>query len=220
STDGTLEACRAAGARVVTETGRDNFAHLRNVGAEAASGDWVLQLDADEVVTPEFRQALQEILSDSGSHAAYKFRRRNNFLGHWMRFGGWDHDSLHLFRKGLARYEGRVHERLRVDGPIGLLKVGVEHYPFRSLEEFIDRQNRYTSLQARDLLEERGPVSMRTLWFQTTVKPFKLFWKIFVKKQGFREGMPGLLFAGLYAYVHLLKWAKLWELLDLREGSK
>lgn len=137
-----------------------------------------------------------------------------------MRFGGWDHDSLHLFRRGFAHYEGRVHERLLVNGTIGTLRVGVEHYPFRSLEEFIDRQNRYTSLEARQLVESQRPLAVRTIWRQTTLKPLKLFWKNIIKKQGFRNGMVGLLFAGLYSFVHLLKWAKVWEILDAKAPTK
>ena len=131
-----------------------------------------------------------------------------------MRFGGWDHQSLHLFHRGSARYEGRVHEKLVVQGRIGEMRVGVHHYPFQSLEQFVDRQNRYTSLEARQLFETHGRLPMKTIWQQTTLKPFKTFRKIYFKKQGFREGMAGFLFAGLFAFVHFLKWAKYWEILD------
>ena len=219
STDGTLEACRAAGAIVAQENLSDNFGELRNIGARRASGEWVLQLDADEVVTPEFRTILGQLSKNSQGCAAYKFHRSNFFLGQPMRFGGWDHDSLHLFKRGKARYEGRVHEKLLVDGPIGTLRVGVEHYPFRSIEEFINRQNRYTSLEARQMKETKSPAPMKTIWWQSTAKPLKLFWKIMVKKSGFRNGIIGFHFAILYAFVHLMKWAKVWELQNLEEKT-
>ena len=217
STDGTVETAQAAGAKVIHQATADNFGELRNRGTDAATGDWVLQLDADEVVMPEFRSALEQLPPAPTPYAAYKFRRQNNFLGRWMRFGGWDHQSLHLFHRGSARYEGRVHERLVVQGQIGQLRVGVRHYPFQSLEQFVDRQNRYTTLEARQLFETKGRLPMRTIWHQTTLKPFRLFRKIYFKKQGFREGMPGFLFAGLFAFVHFLKWAKYWEILDAQE---
>ncbi len=212
STDDTLRLAREAGAAVVTDLRPDDFAALRNVGTDHATGDWVLQLDADEVVTPEFRRALEGILSQAPPHAAFKFRRQNLFLGRRMRFGGWDHDSLHLFRRGSARYEGRVHEQLRVQGSIGRLRVGVVHSPFRSLEEFIDRQNRYTSLEALQLTEAGPRPSGRELDYQIRVKSAKLFWKLYVRKQGFREGTVGVIFCVLYAFVHLIKWAKVWEI--------
>jgi glycosyltransferase involved in cell wall biosynthesis len=219
SSDDTVSRCERAGARVIRRPATENFGEERNVGIDSAKGDWILQLDADEVVGLEFREALVGVLQRGEPAAAYKFRRRNTFLGHRMRHGGWDHHSLHLFRRGLARYEGRVHERLIVDGPIGVLSVGVDHYPFRTLDEFVDRQNRYTSLEAHQWVESSGRVPMRTFWWQTTVRPMKLWWKIMVKKQGFREGMFGFIFAGLYAFVHLLKWAKAWEILDAQGAS-
>ena len=213
STDETIPLCEKAGARVIRRAPTDNFGEERNAGTEAAKGDWILQLDADEVVTPEFREVLEQILQSDSLYAAYKFRRMNFFLGRRMRFGGWEHDSLHLFKRGRARYEGRVHERLLVDGRVGILKAGVNHHPFQSLEQFMDRQNRYTTLEARQLVESQGRISIQTIRRETTLKPAKLFWKIGVKKQGFREGTLGLIFGGLYAFVHFLKWAKVWEIL-------
>ncbi|MBI3616120.1 MAG: glycosyltransferase family 2 protein [Candidatus Omnitrophica bacterium] len=213
STDETVSLCEKAGAQVIRRPPTDNFGEERNAGTDTARGDWVLQLDADEVVTLEFREALEWILRSDGPYAAYKFRRINFFLGRRMRFGGWEHDSLHLFKRGFARYEGRVHERLAVQGRIGTLKVGVHHTPFHSLEQFLDRQNRYTTLEAAQLVETQGPIPIRRIWTETRVKPIKLFWKILVKKQGFRHGTLGLIFGTLFAFVHFLKWAKAWELL-------
>jgi len=212
STDETVSLCERFGAQVIHRPATDNFSEERNLGSQAAQGKWILQLDADEVVTPEFQERLRELTSLASSHAAYKFRRKNFFLGFPMRFGGWEHDSLHLFRKGKARYTGRVHERLVVEGTIGSLPVGVDHYPFQTLEEFLDRQNRYTSLEARERIESQKGIASSTVFFQTTFKPFKLFWKVWVRKQGFRNGRVGFLFAGLFAFVHFLKWAKAWEL--------
>ena len=212
STDGTAEIARTAGARVITELSGNDFGRLRNMGAEQTTGDWILQLDADEVVTPEFHRALEAILRNpSDPHSAYKFRRTNFFMGHQMRFGGWEHDSLHLFRKGKARYQGLVHEKLLVDGPVGRLAIGVFHYPFSSLEQFIERQNRYTTLEAQEILQKETP-SEKEFQYQMRVRPRKLFWKLYVRKGGFREGMTGLIFCCLFSFVHFLKWAKAWEI--------
>lgn len=214
STDGTPDICREDGAVVINHPFGGDFGEERNLGNAHATSDWVLQLDADDLVTPEFRQAAETILRDGTPHAAFQFRRTNCFLGHWMRYGGWDHSSLHFFRRGKARYRGRVHHALLVDGSIGTLKAAVEHYPFDSLEQFVDRQNRYTTLEARELVDLHGTFPPRELRYQIMVKPAKLFWKLYVKKQGFRDGMHGLIFSGLYSFVHFLKWAKVWELSD------
>lgn len=214
STDGTQNIAREYGALVINHPFGGDFGEERNLGNAHAASDWILQLDADDLVTPAFRQAAEAILRDGAPHAAFRFRRTNCFLGHWMRYGGWDHYSLHFFRRGKARYQGRVHHALLVDGSIGTLKAAVEHYPFDSLEQFVDRQNRYTTLEARELVDLHGTFSSKELRYQVMVRPAKLFWKLYVKKQGFRDGMHGFLFSGLYSFVHFLKWAKVWELSD------
>ncbi len=212
STDGTPEICRSYGARVVTHRFEGDFGQERNIGNEHATKDWVLQLDADDRVTEEFHQAALRVLEGNLPHAAYRFRRKNCFLGHWMRHGGWYHYSLHFFQRGKARYRGRVHHELLVDGSIGTLEAPIEHHPFSSLEQFLDRQNRYTTLEAQELFERHGAMPEKDLRYQIMVKPAKLFWKLYVKKQGFREGMYGLMFSGLFSFVHFIKWAKYWEI--------
>ncbi|OGX39997.1 MAG: hypothetical protein A3C53_01840 [Omnitrophica WOR_2 bacterium RIFCSPHIGHO2_02_FULL_68_15] len=212
STDGTPDIAREYGAIVLNHPFGGDFGEERNLGNAHATKAWILQLDADDLVTDEFRRAAEQILRQGTPHAAFQFRRTNCFLGHWMRYGGWNHYSLHFFRRGRARYQGRVHHALLVDGSIGTLNAAVEHYPFDSLEQFVDRQNRYTTLEAKELVDLHGAFAPREIKRQLMVRPAKLFWKMYVKKQGFREGMYGLIFSGLYSFVHFLKWAKVWEL--------
>lgn len=218
STDGTPAICREYGATVIDHPFGGDFGEERNLGNAHATSDWILQLDADDLVTPAFRRAAEQILREGTPHAAFQFRRTNCFLGHWMRHGGWDHFSLHFFRRGKARYQGRVHHALLVDGSIGTLRAAIEHYPFESIEQFVTRQNRYTTLEAHELVDRHGAFSPQELRRQIMVRPAKLFWKMYVKKQGFREGGYGLLFSGLFSFVHFLKWAKVWELMDPAAG--
>lgn len=212
STDGTPAICQERGATVVDHATGDDFGEARNTGNAHATCDWILQLDADEVVTDALREAIEHALRNRAPYAAYQCRRRNHFLNHPMRHGGWDHYALRLFRRGRARYHGRVHETLVVDGPIGTLEAPLDHYPFSSLSQFLDRQNRYTTLAAQELVEQRRDIPLRELRYQLLIKPLKLFWKFYVKKRGYRDGTHGLVFSGLYSFVHFLKWAKVWEL--------
>ncbi len=212
STDRTVQICEAKGARVIAHPFSGNFGEERNLGAAAASGEWILQLDGDDVVSDELRDSIGRLLTEGSPHAAFQVRRKNNFLGHWMLRGGWYHYYHTLYRKSACHFVGRVHHLLKTTGTIGTLEAPVLHFPFVTLEQFVTRQNRYTSLEAKEIFDERGVLDARFVRYQLTRKPLKLFWKSYVKKQGFREGWYGLVFAILYAWVHFVKWAKYWEL--------
>lgn len=209
STDRTVEICRQFGARVISHEFGGSFAEERNLGMQHATGEWVLQIDADDVVTPAFRTVVGALLQSGPRHTAYKFRRKSYLMGRFMRYGGWYHYLPNLVRRDAVRYVGDVHERPVITGAIGVLDAEIEHYPCDDLATFISRHNRYTSLQAREL--SRQPLSRVALLQRLVHRPWKTFWKCYVKKQGYREGAHGLLFAYVYAWFELLKWAKCWE---------
>ncbi|MCG3175938.1 MAG: hypothetical protein MOGMAGMI_00875 [Candidatus Omnitrophica bacterium] len=212
SSDRTVEVCRRYTDKVYQNRWDGyRFCTERNLGTSYATGDWCLHVDPDERVTPEFRRALDALLSRGTSHAALEFRKKNYFLGRWMKHGGWYHYSLHLFRRGRARYDGVIHERLKVDGTVGRLEAPIEHYPFTSVGQFVRRHNGYSKREGEQLLEERGRIPETEIDFNLRRKPLKRFLKFYVKKRGFLDGMHGLLFSVLFAWVHFLNWAKYWE---------
>lgn len=221
SSDRTPEIARSRGATVITSESGGNFDRQRNLGIEAADGDWILQMDADEVVPDELRGEIGRVLEGAFPFDAYKFKRKNFFLGHFMRYGGWFNEfSTKLFRNGKARYTGKsVHETLEVDGDTGCIDAYIEHYPFKSITQFISRQNYYTSVEARVLLEEKGSVDDRDIRRNLRVLPFKSFWKSYVKNKGYKDGMYGLIFCVLFAGIHFLKWSKYWQLANEEESD-
>ncbi len=210
STDRTVAICREFGARVIPHAFEGSFAQERNLGMEAATGEWVLQIDADDVVTPPFQAAVERLLSQPQSHQAFKFRRKSFLLGRWMRYGGWYHYLPNLLRRDV-RYEGLVHERPILTGSIGLIEADIEHHPCGDLETFVRRHNRYTDLSVRELIARHGRMEEKLLRRQLIRRPWKTFWKCYVKKHGYREGMHGLVFSLFFAMVEFLKWAKYWE---------
>jgi hypothetical protein len=221
STDRTVDICREFGARVISHPFEGSFAHERNLGLEHARGDWVLQIDADDVVTPAFREAVERLLAQPPAHAAYKFRRKSFLMGRFMRYGGWYHYLPNLVRRDAARYEGDVHERPVVQGTIGVLEADIEHHPCEDLAAFISRHNRYTSIQAAEWFRgSEGRAASRTgLALALVHRPWKTFWKTYVKKRGYKEGAHGFLFAFLYAWIELVKWAKCWEALGAASAA-
>lgn len=211
STDRTTEIAQAFGATIVTHAFDGSFATDRNLGLRHAHGEWVLQIDADDVVTPEFRDAIQAMVRSRSPHAGYKFRRLSVLLGRVMRHGGWHYYVPNLTRREGSRYEGLVHERSVVQGTFGELAADIEHHSCTDLNVFTARQNRYTTLQAEEAFRTMGRLSERRIRRLLWKRPWKIFWKSYVKKGGWHEGIHGLLFAEFYAGVELLKWAKYWE---------
>jgi len=213
STDRTVEVCRRYTDKVFQNRWDGyRFCTERNLGTSKATSDWCFHIDPDERATPGFRDAVLRVLERGTPHAAFEFRKKNFFLGRWMRHGGWYHYSLHLFRRDRAVYDGVIHESLKVDGTVGRLEAAVEHYPFLSIKQFVTRHNGYSSREALALRETRGRIDPREVDLNLKRKPLKRFLKFYLRKKGFLEGAHGLIFSVLFAWVHFINWAKYWEL--------
>ena len=217
SMDNTIKIAGSFNAKVHSHKFLGAFSAERNFGSDKASGEWILQLDSDEVVTDDFKRKCNSTLPNT-SYTAFKFRRKNIFLGHAFTYGGWYHWSQHLFKKGKARYEGRVHENMIVNGEVGCLDANIMHTPFDSISEFIERQNRYTDLQAQDIIDTEKYLNIKKIKYNLKIKPLKLFRKIYFNKRGYKEGMYGFVFALLSSWVHFLKWVKVWEIVKGRKN--
>lgn len=221
SSDETVEICKRYTPEVIIHRLEGNFDNQRNLGTEKAKGDWVLQMDADEVVSEELRTRIKKILENNSDCSGFKFKRKNYFLGKPLLYGGWHHDFLRLFRKKAGKYIGSgVHELIEVKGKIGQINADMEHYLCQNLSQFTERQNYYTSLGAERLLRERGLVSNKEVRYHLLIKPLKLFWKTYVKKQGFRDGVHGLTYCIFNAFLHFFNWAKYWELCRTKKADQ
>ncbi|MBI4432044.1 MAG: glycosyltransferase family 2 protein [Candidatus Omnitrophica bacterium] len=196
------------------------FCTERNLGTQKAISDWCLHIDPDERATPEFKKAVTRLLEKGTPHDALEFRKKNYFLGHFMRHGGWYHYSRHLFRRAKGVYDGVIHESLKVRGTIGKLEAPIEHYPFTSIKQFVMRHNGYSQREALALREEKSVLDERKVLYELKRKPLKRFFKFYVKKKGFLDGIYGLIFSILFAWVHFLNWAKYWELINCGRVSE
>jgi glycosyltransferase involved in cell wall biosynthesis len=211
SSDRTADLSRAAGARVIVRPW-PGFGAQKNFGMEQVSSDWVLILDADERVS---RPLQAEILSridqwQEGEPVAYEIPRKNFFYGAWVRHAGVYPDyQIRLVRRGSAKYNDvPVHENLLVKGPIGKLATPFDHYTERRIRDHFRKFGLYTTLAAHEKSQTVQAVHARDLLF----RPLVVFFKSYVLKQGFRDGVRGLIvcvFASMYTFV---KYAKLWDM--------
>jgi glycosyltransferase involved in cell wall biosynthesis len=196
--DGTREVARSNGARVA-ERAFENFAAQRDAALGLATGDWVLFVDADERVTPALRdEVLRMVLRPEGCRGFW-IPRHNYLLGHVVRHAGWFPDyQLRLLERNAAHFDPLrpVHEVALVDGQVGHLREPLLHFNYRSLGEFIEKQERYSQLEADRWLATFGRPRRRALLGQ----PIREFWRRYVQLAGYREGPLGLVLSALLAF--------------------
>jgi glycosyltransferase involved in cell wall biosynthesis len=211
STDRTLELARNFTGRIFTIDWQ-GFAGTKNFALEQATGDWVFSLDADERVPEGLREEILKVVKDDGPLDGYRIPRKNYVGGRWIRRLGWYPDyTLRLFRRGRGRFKDReVHEEVEVEGKVGLLQTPLEHYSYRSLEEYASRQDRYARLAAEEMRKAgRRPVPGELLW-----RPALTFLNLFFLKLGFLEGALGLKLALQSSRYNFLKYHYLRELVN------
>jgi glycosyltransferase involved in cell wall biosynthesis len=196
--DATRQIAQAMGARV-EERVFDNFAAQRDAALMLATRDWVLFVDADERVTPGLREEVLGTIRAPGGRRGFWIPRHNYLLGRVVRHAGWFPDyQLRLLERSAAHFDPLrpVHEEALVDGPVGYLREPFVHFNYRSLREFIDKQERYCPLEAERWLAHFGRPRARALLGQ----PVREFWRRYVELRGYREGLLGLLLSVLLAY--------------------
>ncbi|MFH1593072.1 MAG: glycosyltransferase family 2 protein [Candidatus Omnitrophota bacterium] len=217
STDRTAEIARSYGAKVIDHKFQGDFGDERNIGNENATCDWILALDADEVMPQNTREKIEEILISGCEPDAFNVPRMQFFLGKPQIHGGRYHSIVNFFRRGKVRFDGKVHHLVLVDGKTGEFEHPIEHYPFNSISEFLQKHDRYTRYEALEMFEKFGRTKQKEVRYNLTIKPIKLFIKSYFKKKGHKDGIVGLIFCVLFSVSYFLKWSKYWELCQANE---
>jgi glycosyltransferase involved in cell wall biosynthesis len=213
STDNTVELAKRKGARVVHKEWL-GFGRQKQFAVEQASHDWVLCLDADERVSPELAQSIESALAAPVS-PVYRMARRNRFLGRWLSHGeGYPDWSPRLFNRLKARWsDDLVHEKVLFAVTPGTLEGDLMHDSLDDLSTYLERQNRYTTLAARQAFEEGRSASLARLFLSPVVR----FFKFYLMRLGFLDGVPGLLHISIGCINSYMKYMKL---IELRQSEK
>jgi glycosyltransferase involved in cell wall biosynthesis len=212
STDETMDIVRDCGGCRLIEREFVNYSDFKNWAIPQASHDWVLVVDADERVTDELANEIRQAISDAPEDVdAYWVPRRTFFMGHELRYSGWDTDALlRLFRRDRCRYrECRVHEEIVFDRRrTRELTSRLLHYTYWSYDQYFEKYLRYTKWGAEDMWD-RGK---RTSAARLLLRPFLRFLQLYILRRGFLDGMVGIQSCLLQSFfVSFVKQARLWE---------
>lgn len=197
STDKTVEIARGYKARILQTDNPPIFHINKNKAIDATRGDWVLQLDADEIVTSQLAAEIVEKIELKDEYNGYWIPRSNFFLGRFLKKGGQYPDyTLRLYKKGIGRLPAKdVHEQAVVLGAVGYLKNPLLHLRDVSFKKYLSGLDRYTSIMALQMRDKRERVSLHLALKSLVVDPCWWFLKTYIRHKGFADGWQGFVFA-------------------------
>lgn len=216
STDRTVEIARRYTDKIFNHEFR-GYKDKHEFADAQTTGDWIFWIDADERVTDELRQAIEDIKKKAEKDLpdGYRIARKTWYMGRWIKHSGWYPDyQMRLYRKSASFWDGvSPHETARVKGRVEKLNGEFLHYTKRDLSEHHRVVDSYTTLAAEYKIKQAEKVGGFGIFFNAV----SAFIRTFFLKQGFRDGVQGLIIAMFTAYSVFLKYAKVWEKNNVKE---
>jgi glycosyltransferase involved in cell wall biosynthesis len=214
STDDTVAKARQHGAQIIVRGSKGSFHENKNLAIETAKGDWILSLDADEVVTDKLAESIKSALANPKSDG-YMVERHNYFLGQWIKGCGWYPDHiLRLFRKGKAWWPLEIHDIPKLEGGnqnAPLLEGPLIHNSYTSFEQYFDKFNAYTSRLALEYSQQHVVMNGLQIPLNLLVRPSYWFLRKYVLQRGYRDGLLGFFISFSSALTIFVSHMKLWH---------
>ena len=213
SSDNTQSICEGFSNVKFIQNEFENFTSQRNFAIAQAKNDWILFLDADERLTPELKNEILYTIENNKTHTAFLFYRTFMFKKTVLNFSGWQTDKIfRLFHKNFAKYttERLVHEKLKVEGSVGILKNKLIHYSFSDFESYKAKMINYGKFKA----QEKFKKNLKPSFWIKTLHPTYNFLYNYLIRLGFIDGKKGIIICYLNAYsvyVRYLELEKLWK---------
>ncbi len=207
STDKTIEIATKLGVKVIQRK-FDDFSNQRNFAISQAQNDWIIFFDLDEIMTPELEKEIKKRISCQSEKVAFFVKRNFFFLGKHMRFGGWQNDkAIRLFNKNHCKYNGNlVHEVIKTLGKTGKLKNSVNHYSYKNFDNYNDKLNLYSKLQAENLYAK----NIKPNLYHFFIRPFYRFIWQYLFRLGFLDGKEGFILAYVHSFSVFKRYLQLW----------
>lgn len=213
STDNTVKiAKKYAKVHIIKTTNKAMFHINKQLAIDACTSDWTLQLDADEVVSPELKAEILKTIADT-RYNGFWIKRKNYFLGRFLKKGGvYPDPTLRLYRHGMGKLPCKdVHEQAIVKGPVSTLKNDLLHYADPNFSRYLMRNDRYTSLLASDLKKSGLKTGIFSFINYFIFKPIYWFFLAYFRHKGFVDGFPGFVFAWYSSLRFPLAYIKVFE---------
>jgi glycosyltransferase involved in cell wall biosynthesis len=218
STDSTVEKARRFTDKIIQHK-YDGDIPQRIRGFSVAKGDWLMYVDADEVVSAELKREIIKVVSSNGSADGYYMVRKVFAFGKWIMHGGWFHDhSFRLFRrdKYIPEY-AEVHGGFATKGHTEILGGFLYHYSYPTINEYLRKMNDYTSLQVSNKLKSGNIESVGLT--KIILSPISHFFRRYFSQKGFKDGRVGFILAVLSSISTLALYSKLWEYLHKKQNG-
>ncbi|CAI8311583.1 MAG: SPBc2 prophage-derived glycosyltransferase SunS [Flavobacterium sp. SCGC AAA160-P02] len=208
STDDTISIVKKSNA-ILLQRKFDNFSKQKNYAIQHASFDWIVWIDADEVLTKDLQQEIKDAVENPKENVGFYMYRIFFFKGKKMRFTGTQNDKLiRLFNRKYCHYEGIVHEKIIAKGKLGVLKNKILHYSYISFDKYIVKLNQHSALKAQELYNKGLIITP----FHLIIKPIARFIKHYFIKLGILDGFYGFIISFALSYGVLVRYIKLWNL--------
>jgi glycosyltransferase involved in cell wall biosynthesis len=213
STDKTVEILKKFKVKIISRKNVKMFHINKQVAIQNCKGQWILQLDADEVITKELQNEISKKIF-SKEYDGYWIPRKNYFLGRFLTKGGQYPDyTLRLYRKGKGRLPCKnVHEQAVVNGKTGYLINSLLHYPYPDFSHYLEHFYLYTGFFAEELKEKHIPFNLAQLASFMIIKPFVWFIMTYIRHKGFLDGFQGFIFSLFSSLRFPVSYIKYWEL--------
>ncbi|HWS49354.1 MAG TPA: glycosyltransferase family 2 protein [Candidatus Methanoperedens sp.] len=213
SSDATVKIAQKFKNVKVISTSNPTMFHINKQKAiDACTNDWILQLDADEVVSEKLKEEIIRTIKDT-KYKGFWIKRQNFFLSRFLKKGGvYPDPTIRLYRRGFAKLPCKnVHEQAEVKGDVATLQEDLLHYADPTFSRYLLRNDRYTSLLAQELLENKVKLCPKNFIIYFLIKPIHWFLLTYLRHRAYLDGFPGFVFSWYSSLRFPLAYIKLYE---------